>query len=417
MEIKNRIVKQEMAAWREFILLQDEKFKDLNKEDEEKLTNSLIENNFIMTFHATEIDGKIYCVDGHQRIQKIFPKLEKMGYTLPDKFPTNFIDCQTLSEAAELVYVFNSKYAKIQQSYSDLFIRKFDLDAAKINRTTTIIEINLATFLNEIPEEQLDEVPPPPKIPISKLGDVFLLNGKHRVMCGDSTSKEDVEKLMDGKKADMVFTDPPYGNNLGYGRGQLGERRIINDENTKTILECIPVLIDKLKDNSHFLIFVQWRTYSEVETIIKNEKLKIRSVIVWDKNNAGLSGGGLAEQHEWIIVSIKGKALQRYYSGNLWTINREQTEREKSLHPHKKPIKLLTKGLDLCVESGTIILDLFLGSGSTLIACEQTNRICYGMEIDPIYIDVILNRYHKLYPDKEIKCLTRKLNMEKIYNG
>lgn len=241
-------------------------------------------------------------------------------------------------------------------------------------------------------DEQDDVVPDVPEEPQSKLGDLYEL-GNHRVLCGDSTKIEDVERLMDGKKADMVFTDPPYGNNLGYGRGQLGERFIKSDETTEVVLASIPVADQFLNNNSHYLLFTQWRTYAEIETQMKAQGIKIRSVIVWDKKNAGLSGGGLAEQHEWLIVGIKGKATQRFYSGNVWAESREMSKRSESKHPHMKPIELISKGLDLCVEAKTLILDLFLGSGSTLIASEKTGRICYGMELDGKYCDVIVQRY------------------------
>ena len=236
--------------------------------------------------------------------------------------------------------------------------------------------------------------------PICKRGGIWQLNS-HRLMCGDATVEEDVKRLMDGKKADMVFTDPPYGNNLGYGRGQLGERYILNDDNTK-ILEKIFIPIDaNLKNNSHCLIWIQWRTFSKLEKEIN--KYKLRTVIVWDKEQAGLSGSGFAEQYEMICVFIKGGITQNRYSGNVWRYPREHSERKDSEHPHKKPIEVIGRGLDLCSQKGNIILDLFLGSGSTLIACEQLNRICYGMEIDPIYCDVIIKRWEQYTQKKAVK--------------
>ena len=220
-------------------------------------------------------------------------------------------------------------------------------------------------------------------------GDVWEI-GKHRLMCGDSTSAEDVATLMQGERAEMVFTDPPYGNKLGYGRGQLGERYIENDDST-TILNVLPDVIDSLLcENSHCLIWIQWRTFSELTALFQNYKL--RTVVVWDKNNAGLSGGGFAEQHEWLCVFIKGKATQKDYSGNVWRASRENHFSGRVPHPTMKPVELIDKGLRLCSNVSDIIWDGFAGAGSTLVACEQTGRIGRGMEIEPKYCAVTLER-------------------------
>ena len=122
-------------------------------------------------------------------------------------------------------------------------------------------------------------------------------------MCGDSTDAECVKALMGGQMADMVFTDPPFGNDLGYGRGQLGERRIKNDENTIVLENCFNPINQFLKNNTHCLVWIQWRTFSILEKAFK--KFKLRTVVIWDKKQAGLSGGGFAEQYEMLCVFLK----------------------------------------------------------------------------------------------------------------
>ena len=237
----------------------------------------------------------------------------------------------------------------------------------------------------EVTEDDFDEEPP--EDPISKRGDIWLL-GKHRLMCGDSTSEEDVNKLMNGVKADMVFTDPPYGNGESgkYGRGQLGVRTILNDENLNCFNEFIKIMpCDKI------VYFLQWRTLAEsMQTIIK-KGLKINTVGVWDKKNAGLNGaGGISEQWEAIIFA--GDIKYKKFGGNVFNVAREQHKRSESLHPHIKPQQLLKEIFDY-LDNVNVVLDAFGGSGSTLIACEQLNRICCMMELDPKYVDVIVNRY------------------------
>jgi len=197
---------------------------------------------------------------------------------------------------------------------------------------------------------------------------------------------------MDGSIADLVFTDPPYGNNLGYGRGQLGERHIMGDEDCSVLQGFVGPAASHLRNNAHFLAFTQWRTFSPLEKAFIDAGLKLRTVVVWDKKNAGLSGGGFAEQHELLFIGIKGKAKQNHYSGNVWTVSRENKNRVDSPHPHQKPIELLEQGIRMCL-TGDVVLDCFGGSGSTLIACENLGHKAHLMELDPKYVDVIVKRW------------------------
>lgn len=244
----------------------------------------------------------------------------------------------------------------------------------------------------EIEEDEAPEVneKEPAK---SELGKVYQL-GEHRLMCGDSTDAGSVAILMDGEKADMVFTDPPYGNGESgkYGRGRLGVRKILGDESLDVFNEFVSIMpTDKI------VYFLQWRTLAESLGTIENKGLKINTVGVWDKKNAGLNGsGGISEQ--WEAIVFAGNIEYRKFGGNVFSISREQHKREDSPHPHQKPIKLLAEIFDF-IDGYDIILDPFGGSGSTLIACEQLGRKCYMMELDPKYCDVIRKRYWKFTHD------------------
>jgi site-specific DNA-methyltransferase (adenine-specific) len=260
-------------------------------------------------------------------------------------------------------------------------------------------DIELLGF--ELPVDELQDVVeddlPEQVEPKSKLGDVWKL-GRHKLLCGDATDTGTVQKLMAGTKADLVLTDPPFGNGVtgsdSYGRGQLGARQILGDSNTQVLNSFFEPVDSVLKTNSHCLVWIQWRTFAELEKAFANYKL--RTVVVWDKKQAGLSGGGFAEQYEMLCVFIKGKATQNAYSGNVWSMSREHSNRSEMEHPHKKPIEVLVKALELTSQRKDNVLDLFGGSGSTLIACEQTNRTCFMMELDPKYVDVIIARWEKL---------------------
>ena len=279
----------------------------------------------------------------------------------------------------------------------------FDIDI--LNEELANIEFDMSDFgfeleFDDIEEEQEiveDEVPEIPEEPKAKLGDIYQL-GNHRLMCGDSTSIDDINNLLDGEIIDLVFTDPPYGNGTSgkYGRGQLGIRTIIGDENLNVFEKFIKVI-----PTDEIIYFLQWRTLAQSLKCITDKGLKINTVGVWDKKNAGLNGaGGISEQWEAIIFA--GNIKYKKFGGNVFNIAREQHKREDSPHPHQKPIKLLAEIFEFIDDSNNIF-DGFGGSGSTLIACEQLNKNCYMMELDPHYVDVIIQRWENFTGEKAIK--------------
>ncbi|NBW77337.1 MAG: hypothetical protein EBR34_16315 [Sphingomonadaceae bacterium] len=229
------------------------------------------------------------------------------------------------------------------------------------------------------------------------LGDLFEI-GEHRLLCGDSTDSDQVSKLMNGQKAELVFTDPPYGNGSSgkYGRGQLGVRTILNDDT----FECVNDFFN-LRICDAYVFFLQWRTFKEAIKTLENNDLTLKTIAVWDKKNAGLNGaGGMAEQWEAIIVA--GNIKYSRFGGNVFSVSREQKKRIDSPHPHQKPIELLSDLLEYFQEYN-LLLDPFSGSGSTMVAAHQLKRKCYGMELDPKYCQVIVDRMRKLDPSLEIK--------------
>jgi len=232
-------------------------------------------------------------------------------------------------------------------------------------------------------------------------GDLFEI-GDHRLLCGDSTDSDQVAKLMNGEKADMVFTDPPYGNGSSgkYGRGQLGVRTILNDETFKVVDDFF-----NLRVCESYVFFLQWRTFKEAIQTLENNSLKLKTIAVWDKKNAGLNGaGGMSEQWEAIIVA--GDIKYSRFGGNVFNVSREQKKRIDSPHPHQKPIQLLNDVLEYFQDYKNL-LDPFSGSGSTMVASHQLNRKCYGMELDPKYCQVIVDRMMKL-DDKLVVKLNGK---------
>ena len=210
--------------------------------------------------------------------------------------------------------------------------------------------------------------------PICKLGDIWQL-GRHKLICGDSTDKATVERLMDGAKSDMVFTDPPYGMNAVSKSGVLSERYktdIMNDDTNEVAIAAFLLCQKMFADVKQ----VWWGANYYTECLPSAE-----GWIVWDKNN------GESDQTDCELGWSNFRSVVRQF-----TLASEKTNR---VHPTQKPIKLIQMILDKFDKdkSYKVILDLFGGSGSTLIACEQLNRVCYMCELDPKYCTVILKRY------------------------
>jgi len=302
---------------------------------------------------------------------------------VPDDWSSDQVKAYALADnrSAELAawdeQVLASQLLELQQAEFDVELLGFEIP----------VELLQDVVEDEIPE-QVE--------PKSKLGDVWKL-GRHKLICGDSTDTATVQKLMAGTKADLVLTDPPFGNGVTgadrYGRSSLGTRTILGDSNTDVINNIFDPIDKVLSDDSHCLVWIQWRTFGELEKAFANYKL--RTVVIWDKKSHGL-GSGIVEQYEMLCVFIKGKATQNAFVGNVWSISRENSKRTDMEHPHKKPIEVLVKALELTSQRKDTVLDLFGGSGSTLIACEQTDRTCFMMELDPKYVDVIIARWEKL---------------------
>jgi DNA modification methylase len=228
-----------------------------------------------------------------------------------------------------------------------------------------------------------DAVPEVPEQPVTVLGDVWIL-GKHRLMCGDSTSIDAVDTLMAGGKADMVFTDPPY--NVAMQRSAKIKNDDISDEDFESLLsEAFSCANINAKDESPWFVWIGWRAWSTCERVLSNYK-KVRNCIVWAKPSIGLGQPGYRYQHE--IGLFCGKVDDRSIS-DLWSFPRDHA----GLHPTMKPVELVEHGLNTAGKRGDVVLDLFGGSGSTLIACEKTNRQARLMELDPRYVDVIIKRW------------------------
>jgi len=235
------------------------------------------------------------------------------------------------------------------------------------------------------PDEKDDEVPETPEEPKSKLGDLYELGG-HRVLCGDSTSLEAVERLMDGKKADMVFTDPPYG--VNYEGIKNDDREGLED----LLRSVFTNYLSNSKSGASIYCFHSDRC-ADIFNRLFREFFHFSSMIIWVKNSLTLSQTDYQSQHEPCLYGWMDNGTHQFYADRKQTSIWKSDKERVAGHTTPKPIEVVAKAVVNSSKSEDIVLDLFLGSGSTLIASEKTGRICYGMELDPKYVDVIVQRY------------------------
>lgn len=246
-------------------------------------------------------------------------------------------------------------------------------------------------------EEKDDLIPETPRESRSKLGDIYEL-GRHRLICGDSTNIESVEILMGDRKADVVVTDPPYNTGMegkpNDEKARLSHMFNDNIENWSQFLsDTFSNYFAVTKGDCAFYVFIDWRRVADIRSEMEKH-MDVKNVIVWDKKVHGL-GSDYKSTYELCIVGKKGKPEINNRYGldyqDIWRLQREMGRNKD--HATAKPVELLEKPIIHASKADDIVLDLFLGSGSTLIAAEKTRRICYGMELDPKYIDVIVQRY------------------------
>jgi len=313
---------------------------------------------------------------------------EIIEYNLIDNQRYGFYEEDAL---AELVYPFRE----------DIELEDFNIDLGK----TTDLDKLLSNYAPD--NDQDDNVPDMPKDAKSKIGDLWTFRNHHRLLCGDSTKKEDVERLMNNKKADLFITDPPYGvcyadKNKALNAISLANRiqyPIKNDHKSKEEMGelwrgAFTNAYKFTKENSCYYINAMQGGDLMMMMMILKSGWNLKHMMIWVKNNHVLSRMDYHYQHEPIFYGWKEKEVHRWFGGHnetsVWMVNKPQ---KSDLHPTMKPIAIIEKPIINSSEKNNIILDLFGGSGSTLIACEKLNRKCYMMEIDPIYIDVILQRW------------------------
>jgi len=365
----------------------------------EAMRGILAEIGYADSLIARELpDGTLMLIDGHLRAE-----------TTPDEMvPVQIVDL-TEAEADKLLLSLDplaamaeSNAAAMQQLCDDA-----ETNNAALQAMWDEMQANVEQPAVEIVE---DEVPEPPADPITKANDLWIL-GEHRVLCGDSTKAEDVERLMAGAKADLMLTDPPYNVALGMNEtpeqakarnrrtdGKVVANDSMSDEDFRAFLvSCFRCGMDCLKPGASFYV---WHADSEgfnFRGAIRDCGEKVRQCLVWAKDVLVMGRQDYQWQHEPCLYGWKEGAAHGWYSDRKQTtLLRFDRPSRNQEHPTMKPVELFAYLMGNSTEPQGLAYDPFLGSGTTLIAAEQLGRKCYGMEISPAYCDVIVKRWENL---------------------
>lgn len=380
-----------------------------------KIAASIREFGFL---NPVIIDGDNGIIAGHGRVLAA----QRLGMK-----HVPVIEASHLTDAQRRAYVIADNRLALDAGWDDEMLRvEFaELDELGFDLELTGFALDEIDALEpeELTEGLIDEdaVPDAPEKPATVEGDLWLL-GDHRLLCGDSTNAQDLARLMDGGLADMAFTDPPY--NVDYGnkakdkmRGK--DRRILNDNLGDDFYAFLKAALSNMLTVTKGACYVAMSS-SELDTLQKafrDAGGKWSTFIVWAKNTFTLGRSDYQRQHEPILYGWR-EGSDHYWcgardQGDVWFFNKPV---KNDLHPTMKPVELVERAIRNSSKSRDVVLDLFGGSGSTLIACEKNGRQGRLMELDPKYCDVIINRWQDLTGKQAVHEETGKTFAE-VANG
>lgn len=349
------------------------------------------------------VDGDHGIIAGHGRVLAA----QRLGIdTLP------CVEASHLTDAQRRAYVIADNKLALNAGWDDELLRVELDDLGEMGFDLELTGFSLdeieALQVDPEPEEGLtdeDAVPEAPEVPVTVEGDVWTL-GHHRLMCGDSTAVNAMERLVGFHKADMIFTDPPYGMSYGGGRsikpgetdgtiknfGMIKGDNLQGDSLAALVRDALASSIACTKDGAPLYACFTWRTYAEFEASLEALGREVKACIVWDKKSVGLGNAHYRPQHEFIFY-CGGQWFGDKSQSDVWYMSRGNTG--AYVHPTQKPVELIEKALNNSSKSGDMVVDCFGGSGSTLIACEKLHRHARLMELDPKYCDVIIKRWQE----------------------
>jgi DNA modification methylase len=341
-------------------------------------------------------DGSLMLVDGHLRAE-----------TTPEQeVPVLVLDIDE-AEADKLLLSLDplAALAETNAKALDTLLREVDTGSEGLQQMYADMAEAAELYQDDQKEIVEDEIPEPPAEPITKPGDLWIL-GEHRLLCGDSTKAEDVERLMAGTKADMIHTDPPYG--MSYQSNmRTKSNKFATLENDDTILAgwIAPAI---QASSGWVFVWTTWKVLEQWLPVVR-EFGEMTNLVVWSKGGGGIGDlkGTFSTDHEMAMVFNRGAEICGKRVGSVWSFGKDAAS--TYMHPTQKPIALAAEAIVNTTRKQELVYDPFLGSGTTLIAAEQLGRRCYGMEISPAYCDVIVKRWETL--------TGKKATREKVKHG
>lgn len=366
------------------------KLKSLSKQNYNRLKKQILRLGFSEPISVWRNNDSYYILNGHQRLRVLKEMVEKEGYTCPP-IPINPVEAKDENEAKEKVLSLTSQFGDIENQGLYEFLQNTTIDVSSLEDNYRLPDVDFNEFLAEYYDEPMtegktdeDSVPEvDEKATNVKLGDIWRL-GEHRLACGDSTCEDAVSRLMDGEKADMVFTDPPYGINFNYN-----DYQDTPDNWFQLINKVMPIA----KAISPFVVMPCCRIKALEWWYINHPPSWI---MCWYKGSPGHCAA--VGFNDWEPHLVWGKPKNQIH--DYW---QSKCGFEVDGHPCPKPVEYSQWVVERAVDKNDIVVDLFGGSGSTLIACEKTNRKCFMMEIDPHYCQVIIDRWEQYTGKKAVK--------------
>jgi DNA modification methylase len=359
----------------------------------------------VIAYYSARAGNRLMLIDGHERM------------TVGVPFPCAILDVDD-AEADTLLATFDpiTAMATANNEALDALLRDVTTDSPALTQMLAELAEDAGLYA-DTPTITEDDVPEPPVDPITKPGDLWIL-GDHRLLCGDSTKAEDVERLMAGTKADACITDPPYGVSYADKNRFLNaiwlanriEEPIENDHDDVTTTAeklwrpAFDLMNQSMKPGAAFYVFSpQGGDQMMMMMMMAEANIPVRHELIWVKNNHVLGRADYAYKHEPVLYGWKPGAAHQYHGGFQTSLLEFDRPQKSGLHPTTKPLELVAHLMKNNTVDSNLVLDLFLGSGTTLIAAEQLGRKCYGMEISPQYCDVIVKRWETLTGKKAVR--------------
>ena len=371
--------------------------KKLKKGDKEyeKIKQSLLKFGYVDPIIVNE---DLTVIGGHQRL------------TVLKDFDYETAKCVIVNLPKEDEKALNIALNKITGQWDEALLADLllDLQESDFNLDLTgfeppeIDDILSNVHDKELSEDEFDVEEELKKPTVSRHGDIWQL-GKHRVICGDSTKAETYKQLLDDRKANLVVTDPPYNVDVEETAGKILNDNMSDGDFYQFLLSMFTQVENHMEDDASIYVFHADTEGLNFRKAFKDAGFYLSGCCIWKKNSLVLGRSPYQWQHEPCLYGWKKKGKHQWFSDRkqttIWEYDRPKSSKD---HPTMKPIQLMAYPIQNSSMLGTIVLDPFLGSGSTLIAADQTGRVCYGIELDEKFVDVIVKRYIEVTGDTEV---------------